>query len=64
MLLLNKMARLHPNKLEWFAKKERLSTNNCTWKENFTYDQIIKHFHVNYEYPTKSRELFFHLLID
>jgi hypothetical protein len=42
-LLLNKMARLHPNKLEWFAKQERLSTNNCTWKENFTYDQIIKH---------------------
>jgi len=42
-ILLNKMARLHPNKLEWFAKQERVSTNNCTWRENVTYDQIIKH---------------------
>lgn len=42
-LLLNKMARLHPNKLEWFAKQERLITNKCTWKEGLTYDQIIKH---------------------
>jgi hypothetical protein len=42
-ILLNKMARLHPNKLEWFAKQERFSTNNCTWRENITYDQIIKH---------------------
>jgi hypothetical protein len=42
-ILLNKMSRLHPNKLEWFAEQERTSTNNCTWKENITYDQIIKH---------------------
>jgi hypothetical protein len=42
-ILLNKMSRLHPNKLEWFAKQERVSTNNCTWRENITYDQIIKH---------------------
>jgi hypothetical protein len=42
-ILLNKMSRLHPNKLEWFAEQERRSTNNCTWRENITYDQIIKH---------------------
>lgn len=42
-LLLNKMARLHPNKLEWFAKQERLNSNKCTWKTGITYDQIIKH---------------------
>jgi len=42
-ILINKMARLHPNKLEWFAKAERESTNKCTWRENVTYDQIIKH---------------------
>jgi hypothetical protein len=42
-ILLNKMARLHPNKLEWFAKQERISTNKCTWRENITYDKIIKH---------------------
>lgn len=42
-LLINKMARLHPNKLEWFAKQERVSINNASWRENITYDQIIKH---------------------
>jgi hypothetical protein len=42
-ILLNKMSRLHPNKLEWFAKQERESINNCNWKENITYDEIIKH---------------------
>jgi hypothetical protein len=42
-ILLNKMARLHSNKLEWFAKQERESINNCTWRENITYDKIINH---------------------
>lgn len=42
-ILINKMARLHPNKLEWFAKQERVSINNCTWRENITYDKIIKY---------------------
>jgi len=42
-ILLNKMSRLHPNKLEWFAEQERKSTNGCTWRENISYDQIIKH---------------------
>ena len=42
-ILINKMARLHPNKLEWFAKQERVSINNATWRESITYDQIIKH---------------------
>ena len=38
--LLNKMWTNHPNKLEWFAKKERESINNATWKSDMTYDQI------------------------
>lgn len=38
--LLNKMWKNHPNKLEWFAKKERESINNATWKTDMTYDQI------------------------
>ena len=42
-ILLNKMSRLHPNKLEWFAEQERNSSNGCTWRENISYDQIIKH---------------------
>jgi hypothetical protein len=29
--------------MEWFASKERNSTNKATWKENMTYDQIIAH---------------------
>lgn len=39
-VLLKKMWEKHPNKLEWFAKKERESVNNATWKEFVTYDQI------------------------
>jgi hypothetical protein len=42
-LLLKKMSTLHPNKLEWFASKERVSLNGATWREKITYDQIIKH---------------------
>ena len=42
-ILLNKMSKLHPNKLEWFASKERDSINNATWRENITYDEIIAH---------------------
>ena len=45
--LLNKMSKLHPNKLEWFAKVERESTNGCTWRERITYDKII-----NYKFNT------------
>jgi hypothetical protein len=41
--LLNKMSKLHPNKLEWFAKVERESINNCTWREHITYDKIINY---------------------
>jgi len=41
-VLLKKMWEKHPNKLEWFAKKERESVNNATWKEFVTYDQIKK----------------------
>ena len=40
--LLKKMWEKHPNKLEWFAKIERESINNATWKEFITYDQIKK----------------------
>lgn len=42
-ILLNKMSRIHPNKLEWFASKERVSKNGATWRENITYDEIISH---------------------
>jgi len=49
-ILLNKMSKLHPNKLEWFASKERESINGATWRENITYDKIIAH--------TMQRELF------
>ena len=49
-ILLNKMSKLHPNKLEWFASKERESINGATWQENITYDKIIAH--------TMQRELF------
>ena len=42
-ILLNKMSKLHPEKLEWFASKERVSSNGATWRENITYDEIIKH---------------------
>lgn len=40
-LLLNKMAKLHPNKMEWFAKQERESINNATWRSDNSYDDII-----------------------
>jgi hypothetical protein len=40
--LLKKMWEKHPNKLEWFASKERESINNATWSDLFTYDQIKK----------------------
>lgn len=40
-LLLNKMAKLHPNKLERFAKQERESINNAHWRAENTYDEII-----------------------
>jgi len=49
-ILLNKMSKLHPNKLEWFASKERESINGATWQENITYDKIIAH--------TMQKELF------
>jgi hypothetical protein len=41
-ILLNKMSRLHPNKMEWFASKER-TINKAKWKDYITYDQIIAH---------------------
>lgn len=42
-ILLNKMSKLHPEKLEWFASKERISLNGATWREDITYDEIIKY---------------------
>ena len=39
-VLLKKMWEKHPNKLEWFARKERESINNASWREHITYDQI------------------------
>ena len=42
-ILLNKMSKLHPEKLEWFASKERISLNGATWREGITYDEIIKY---------------------
>lgn len=35
------MAKLHPNKMEWFAKQERESINNATWRSDNSYDDII-----------------------
>ena len=46
--LLKKMWEKHPDKLEWFAYKERNSVNKATWKEFFTYDQI-KEWNSQYE---------------
>lgn len=40
-ILLNKMSKKHPEKLEWFANKERLSGK--TWREHITYDKIISY---------------------
>lgn len=39
-LLLKKMFEKHPKKLEWFAKRERESTNNAKWRSDVTYDKI------------------------
>ncbi len=41
-LLLRKMFDKHPKKLEWFAKRERESTNNANWRSDLTYDEIKK----------------------
>jgi hypothetical protein len=30
----------HPNKLEWFAKRERESINGATWRSDVTYDEV------------------------
>lgn len=46
--LLKKMWEKHPNKLEWFASKERKSINGATWKEFVTYDQI-KQWNLQFE---------------
>ena len=39
-LLLKKMFDKHPNKLEWFAKRERESINNANWRSDITYDEV------------------------
>lgn len=39
-LLLKKMWEKHPNKLEWFARRERESDNNATWRSDVTYDEV------------------------
>ena len=39
-LLLRKMFDKHPSKLEWFAKRERESTNNANWRSDMSYDEI------------------------
>ena len=39
-MLLRKMFDKHPNKLEWFAQREREASNNTHWKPEMTYDQI------------------------
>ena len=41
-LLLRKMFDKHPKKLEWFAKRERESTNKAHWRSDLTYDEIKK----------------------
>ena len=41
-LLLRKMWDKHPSKLEWFAKRERESTNNANWRSDMSYDEIKK----------------------
>jgi hypothetical protein len=47
-MLLRKMFDKHPNKLEWFAKRERESINNAHWRSEMTYDQI-KEWNVQFE---------------
>lgn len=39
-MLLKKMWEKHPNKLEWFAKRERESINRATWRSDVTYDEV------------------------
>lgn len=39
-MLLKKMWEKHPNKLEWFAKRERESINGATWRSDVTYDEV------------------------
>ena len=41
-LLLRKMWNLHPEKMEWFASKERIKGNG-TWRSDCSYDDIKKH---------------------
>ena len=41
-LLLKKMWEKHPNKLEWFAKRERESINGASWRSDVTYDEVKK----------------------
>lgn len=39
-MLLKKMWEKHPNKLEWFAKRERESINGANWRSDITYDEV------------------------
>jgi hypothetical protein len=39
-LLLKKMFEKHPNKLEWFAKRERESINGAHWRSDIKYDDV------------------------
>ena len=39
-ILLKKMFEKHPEKLEWFARRERESENNAKWRSDVTYDKI------------------------
>lgn len=39
-MLIRKMFDKHPNKLEWFAQRERESINNAKWRTEMTYDEI------------------------
>lgn len=41
-LLLKKMFEKHPNKLEWFAKRERESINSAHWRSDIKYDDVKK----------------------
>jgi len=41
-LLLRKMFDKHPNKLEWFAKRERESINGASWRSDVLYDDVKK----------------------
>jgi hypothetical protein len=41
-MLLRKMFDKHPNKLEWFAKRERESINGASWRSDVLYDDVKK----------------------